>query len=95
MRLNGKRAIMGHVGYTVQNWRAWTMCRLRYGRCIYIRKASGKVPRYWAMSEELDAIDRENSVSVYDVAYDKLVAQLSTNQHPMVKARREREMAGV
>jgi hypothetical protein len=89
MRLNGKAAIMAHVGsMTPVNWRAWTMIKLRYGRVIYCKRACGKLPRYWALSEEMDAIDREQSVSIYDREYASLVAASDTTKHPMAFAKR-------
>ena len=93
MRLNGKQAIMSHVaGVKKTNTRAWLQIRLRYGTVIYVKKACGKIPRYWCLSEDLDAIDRAQSITVHDLEYTKLTRQVTTTKHHIVETR-EREHA--
>jgi hypothetical protein len=86
MRLNGKAPICEYLGVNPRNWRGWQLIKLRYGRVILIKRATGKVPRYWCLTEELDAIDREQSVSVYDKEYARLVAYRTTTTESMANA---------
>ena len=63
MRLNGAREICAHLGYKATSRGAWRVIRDRYGTCITRDLASGRV---WALSEELDALDKSRGVLLSD-----------------------------
>lgn len=98
MRLNGKAAIMAHLGRAEGNWRAWQAIKLRYGRIIYLLDRKQRQPRYWTMTEWLTQVDLESGHSVYDAEYERLAVQVPTYQEQERKARakmRERELTAV
>lgn len=68
MRLNGKAAIMAHLGRAETNRRAWIAILHAYAHVIYTRSPNGKRNRgYWALSEEIDAWDKERCPTVMEV----------------------------
>ena len=64
MRLNGKLEIMAHFGRSWRNKDGWRKVRVRYGEVIRCYPGSGHV---WALSEELDAVDREGCVRMVEL----------------------------
>lgn len=57
MRLNRKRDILAYLGKSRSNSRTRTLVKLRYGTAIYRLSRTSANRGYWALSEELDAID--------------------------------------
>ena len=57
MRLNGRKAILEHLGYSPRNHRAWPKVRAVYGHLIH------QLPdkSVWAEASDLDAWDRTRS----------------------------------
>ena len=87
MRLNGKRQILAYVGKAPSNWRAWNLAKLRYATAIYQLSPTSASRGYWALSEVLDAIDREKGVSVAAVKSANLLRDVTTYRHHMERAR--------
>jgi hypothetical protein len=59
MRLNGKREILSYLGRHTQNKKTWRRIRTRYEAVIWCEPTSGHL---WALSEDLDAVDRARCV---------------------------------
>lgn len=79
MRLNGKAAIMAHLGKAETNRCAWVAIMSAYGHVIYTRSPNGKRNRgYWALSEEIDAWDKERCPTLVDVAMGSIKQEEST-----------------
>lgn len=79
MRLNGKAAIMAHLGKRAHNTRGWYEVRAQYGHLIYCKSPNGKMNRgYWALSHELDEWDKQRCPSVLDVDLAKLAKEETT-----------------
>jgi hypothetical protein len=80
MRLNGKRAILHYLGKAPSNARAWTLSRLRYRTAIYRISRTSANRGYWAISGELDAVDRQNGASVAGCDAAKLLQDATTER---------------
>jgi len=91
MRLNGKAAILGYLGKSDQSSRTWYSLLLRYGNVIrvnYYRIRRG-MRGYWCRSEDLDAVDRELSITAWEAhGKENLVAYVTTQQVRCRNARR-------
>jgi hypothetical protein len=88
MRLNRKREILRYVGKSPSNRRGWTLVKLRYGKAIFLLSPNSPNRGYWALSEELDAIDRKQGLSVAEFEGSNLVRDVSTYRENAASARR-------
>jgi hypothetical protein len=59
-RLNGRAAIMRYLGYNPHNSKRWQRLRLRYASALYFDRDDC---RWWALSEDLDRLDRSRCVA--------------------------------
>lgn len=98
MRLNGKAAIMAHLGKAETNRCAWVAIMSAYGHVIYTRSPNGKRNRgYWALSEEIDAWDKERCPTLVEVALGSIKQEVATWEERtsaasvMLKARKMKE----
>jgi hypothetical protein len=87
MRLNRKKEILQYLGKSPSNRRGWTLAKLRYGKVIYLLSPASVNRGYWALSEELDAVDRQEGVSVAEFEGSNLVRDVSTYRENMRSAR--------
>jgi|PlaIllAssembly_1097288.scaffolds.fasta_scaffold1794394_1 hypothetical protein len=87
MRLNGKRQILAYLGKAPSNWRAWTLVKLRYATAIFRISRTSANRGYWALSEELDAIDREKGAAVSECEYGNLLRDVTTYRHHLQRVR--------
>jgi hypothetical protein len=87
MRPNGTHQIFAYLGKAPNNWRAWTLVKLRYGTAIYRLSHTGPNRGYRARSEGLDAIDREKGAAVAECESGNLLRDVTTYRHHMERAR--------
>ena len=91
MRLNRKREILRkYLGKNPLTPVRGRWVKLRYGAAIYRLSRTSANRGYWALSEELDAIDREKGVSVAEFEGGNLVRDVSTYRENMRSARQRR-----
>lgn len=64
MRLNSRAAILAYLGKSPQNRGAWRRTRLIYAGALRWLPGSFRV---WALTEELDGVDRERSLTLAEV----------------------------
>ncbi len=74
MRLNGRREILAHIGrrYNPQDRATWRRIRQRYLEALRYLNGSFHV---WTTSEELDALDRQRSLTLDAVLAAKAQAE--------------------
>ena len=64
MRLHGRGAICAYLNRSGLNKNGWRLIRQRYGDVIYCEPGSGHC---WALSQELDAVDKARCVTMTDL----------------------------
>ena len=87
MRLNRKREILRYLGKSENNWRAWALVKRRYATAIYRLSPTNANGGYWALSEELDAIDREKGAAVAECECGNMLHGVTTYRHHRQRAR--------
>ena len=87
MWLNRKRQILRYLGKSDNNWRGWTLVKLRYGAAIYQLSPTSANRGYRALSEELYAIDRKKGAAVAECESANLLRDVTTYRHHMKRDR--------
>ena len=87
MWLNRKRQILRYLGKSENNWRGWTLVKLRDATAIYQLSPASANRGYRPLSEELDAIDRERGAAVAECESATLLRDVRTYRHHIKLAR--------